>query len=83
MIGQLEARGTFGVTELELFADCSSMWFVERVIDPRAIDARVDARLRGQVAHQALFRLFSGLPKRIGSDHVEAERLDDTLEFLE
>ena len=34
------ARGTFGVTELELFADCSSMWFVERVIDPRPIDAR-------------------------------------------
>ncbi len=82
VVRQLEARGTFGVTELELFADCSSMWFVERVIDPRPIDARVDARLRGQVAHQALFRLFSGLPKRIGFDHVEAERLDDTLEFL-
>jgi ATP-dependent helicase/nuclease subunit B len=80
--GQLEARATFGVTELELFADCSSMWFVERVIDPRPIDARVDARLRGQVAHQALYRLFSGLPKRIGSDYVTAERLDDTLEFL-
>jgi ATP-dependent helicase/nuclease subunit B len=79
---QLEARGTFGVTELELFADCSSMWFVERVIDPRPIDARVDARLRGQVAHQALFRLFSGLPKRIGVDYVDADRLDDTLEFL-
>ncbi len=79
---QLEARATFGVTELELFADCSSMWFVERVIDPRPIDARVDARLRGQVAHQALFRLFSGLPKRTGTDYVDAERLDDTLEFL-
>ena len=79
---QLEARGTFGVTELELFADCSSMWFVERVIDPRPIDARVDARLRGQVAHQALFRLFSGLPKRIGVDYVDADRLEDTLEFL-
>ena len=79
---QLEARATFGVTELELFADCSSMWFVERVIDPRPIDARVDARLRGQVAHQALFRLFSGLPKRIGADYVDPNQLDDILEFL-
>jgi ATP-dependent helicase/nuclease subunit B len=82
VLRQLEARATFGVTELELFADCSSMWFVERVIDPRPIDGRVDARLRGQVAHQALFRLFSGLPKRIGSDVVTAERIDETLEFL-
>ncbi|MET0938470.1 MAG: PD-(D/E)XK nuclease family protein [Gaiellaceae bacterium] len=83
VLRELEARATFGVTELEIFADCSSMWFVERVIDPRPIDARVDARLRGQVAHQALFKLFSGLPKRIGSDSVEAERLDETLAFLE
>jgi ATP-dependent helicase/DNAse subunit B len=83
VLRELEARAAFGVTELELFADCSSMWFVERVIDPRPIDARVDARLRGQVAHQALFKLFSGLPKHIGSDRVEAERLDETLAFLE
>ena len=83
VLDELGARAAFGVTELELFADCSSMWFVERVIDPRPIDARVDARLRGQVAHQALFKLFSGLPKRIGSDRIEAERLDETLAFLE
>ena len=82
MLHELEGRGTFGVTELEVFADCSSMWFVNRVIDPRQIDGRVDARLRGQVAHQALFRLFSGLPKRFGADRVEADRLDETLEFL-
>jgi len=79
---ELASRQTFGVTELEVFADCSSMWFVERVIDPRQIDGRVDPRLRGQVAHQALFRLFSGLPKRFGADRVDAERLDETLEFL-
>jgi ATP-dependent helicase/DNAse subunit B len=83
VLRELEARAAFGVTELEVFADCSSMWFVERVIDPRPIDARVDARLRGQVAHQALFKLFSGLPKRIGSERIEAERLDETLVFLE
>jgi ATP-dependent helicase/nuclease subunit B len=82
VLRELEARGSFGVTELEVFADCSSMWFVERVIDPRPIDGRADARLRGQVAHQALFKLFSGLPKHVGSDRVEAERLDETLDFL-
>ena len=37
------------------------------------------ARLRTRRSSE----LFSGLPKRFGSDRVEAERLDETLEFLE
>lgn len=82
VLRELEARASFGVTELELFADCSSMWFVERVIDPRPIDGRADSRLRGQVAHQALFKLFSGLPKHVGSEAIEADKLDETLAFL-
>ena len=32
---QLEAKTTFNVTELERFADCSSAWLFERVIDPK------------------------------------------------
>ena len=82
VLRELAARSTFGVTGLELFADCSSMWLFGRVVDPRAIDARVDARLRGQVAHQALFKFFSSLPKRFGTDRVEAGRLDEMLVFL-
>jgi ATP-dependent helicase/DNAse subunit B len=42
----------------------------------------VDARLRGQVAHQALFRLFSTMPKRLGTERVEPTRLEETLELL-
>src|SRR5581483_7941388 len=34
---QLGSRTTFNVTELERFADCSSAWFVDRLIDPRSI----------------------------------------------
>ncbi|HEY3051610.1 MAG TPA: PD-(D/E)XK nuclease family protein, partial [Gaiellaceae bacterium] len=82
LLDELRAKETFSVTELELFADCSSVWFLERVIGPRTIDGEVDARLRGSVAHQALFKFYSGLPKRIGGERVEAERLDETLEFL-
>src|SRR5437667_10357125 len=71
VLADLRARSTFGVTELERFADCSSIWFLERLIDPKSIDARVDARLRGSIAHQALFRFYSGLPKELGGDRVE------------
>jgi ATP-dependent helicase/nuclease subunit B len=82
VLHDLSSRMTFGVTELEVFAECSSMWFVERIVDPRPIDGKVDARLRGQVAHQALFRLFSTMPKRLGTERVEATRLEETLELL-
>src|SRR5439155_2859830 len=47
VLEQLEGRTTFNVTELERFSDCSSAWFVERLLDPKTIDAEVDAKLRG------------------------------------
>ena len=82
LIDGLRAKTSFSVTELELFADCSSIWFLERLIDPRSIDAEVDARLRGSIAHQTLFKFFSGLPKELGTERVDPERLDDALAFL-
>jgi ATP-dependent helicase/DNAse subunit B len=82
VLAELEARGMFGVTELERFVDCSSIWFFERLIDPKSIDAEVDARLRGSLAHQVLFRFYSGLPKELGVDRLEPDRVDDALVFL-
>jgi len=82
VLAELAARGTFNVTELERFADCSSAWFFDRLIDPKQIDRRVDAMMRGSVAHTALNRFFVGLPRAIGSDRVEESRLDDALAFL-
>jgi ATP-dependent helicase/nuclease subunit B len=82
VLEELRARATFGVTELERFADCSSMWFVERMIDPRSIDAKVDGRLRGNVAHQTLFRFYSGLPKELGSDRVDPDNVERAVAFL-
>jgi ATP-dependent helicase/DNAse subunit B len=82
VLEELRARGTFSVTELETFVDCSSIWFVDRFLSPRRIDAEVDARLRGSVAHSALYKFFSGLPKRLGADRVTEERLDDAVAFM-
>jgi ATP-dependent helicase/nuclease subunit B len=82
VLEQLRERSSFTVTELERFADCSSVWFVERVLDPKAIDAEVDRRLRGSVAHTALFRFFSGLPRELGSERVEPARVEDAVRFM-
>jgi ATP-dependent helicase/DNAse subunit B len=82
VLAQLRERTTFNVTELERMADCSSAWFVDRVLDPKTIDAEVDAKLRGSVAHNALHKFFVALPKELGTDSVQAERVDDAVRLM-
>jgi ATP-dependent helicase/nuclease subunit B len=82
VVAELAGRTTFNVTELEAFATCSSIWFLERVIDPRTIDAEVDAKLHGSLAHTTLHRFYAGLPKELGTERVESARLEDALRFL-
>jgi RecB family exonuclease len=76
------ARTTFSATELERFADCSSAWLIERIVSPKTIDAVVDPMLRGSVAHQTLYRFYSGLPKELGVDRVDEQNVEQALGFL-
>ena len=82
VLRQLGARVSFNVTELERFSDCSSAWFVERLLDPKTIDAELDAKLRGMVAHSTLHKFFAGLPKEVGVDRVDEASLASALAFL-
>lgn len=72
---QLAAIERFSVTDLERFGDCSSIWFVERLLQPREIDFELDARLRGSVAHATLARFFSLLPGELGTDRLTVDVL--------
>ena len=76
------SRAVFSATELERFADCSSAWLVERVIDPKRIDAEPDAILRGQVVHTALNRFYASLPRELDAERVTPENLDRALELV-
>jgi ATP-dependent helicase/DNAse subunit B len=82
VLEQLRGSSVFSVTELERFADCSSAWFIDRVIEPKTIDAEVDAKLRGLVAHTALRRFFTSLPKELGGDGVPADRVEDAVDLM-
>ena len=82
VLADLAKRMTFNVTELEAFATCSSIWFIERVISPRSIDAEVDAKLRGSIAHTTLHRFYAGLPKELGVERVDPARIEDAVRFL-
>jgi ATP-dependent helicase/DNAse subunit B len=76
VLEQLGSRTSFAVTELERFADCSSAWFVERFLDPRTIDAEPDAKQRGSVAHNALYRFFSRVPAELGVEKLEPKHVE-------
>jgi ATP-dependent helicase/DNAse subunit B len=82
VLEQLGARSSFNVTELERFADCSSAWFVERFLDPRSIDAEIDAKLRGSVAHSALYKFFTRVPKELGVEKLDAHVADDARRLM-
>jgi RecB family exonuclease len=82
LLEQLDSRSTFNVTELERFADCSSAWFVDRFLDPRSIDAEVDAKLRGSVAHSALFKFFTRLPKALGVEHLDERVVEEAVRLM-
>ena len=82
VLEQLGTRLTFNVTELERFADCSSAWFVDRLLDPKSIDAEVDPKLRGSVAHSALFKFFNRLPKELGVEKLDERVEDDAVRLM-
>jgi ATP-dependent helicase/DNAse subunit B len=82
VLEELKSRTVFNVTELERFADCSSAWFFDRMIDPKTIDPEVDPRLRGSVAHNALFKFFTGFPKVLGSDRIHPDQVEDAVRFM-
>ncbi len=82
VLEQLGSRGTFSVTELERFADCSSAWFVERFLSPRTIDAEPDAMQRGSVAHTTLHRFFARIPAELGVEKLEAHHVEDAKRLM-
>jgi hypothetical protein len=82
VLADLQRRRTFNVTELERFVDCSSMWFLDRLIDPKTMDREVDARMRGSIAHQTLYRFYSGVPKELGLERVGPDDVEGALPYL-
>jgi RecB family exonuclease len=82
VLAPFAARTTFSATELERFADCSSAWLVERVIDPKTIDAQPDAILRGSVVHTTLHRFYAALPRELDAERVTEANLEGALELV-
>ena len=56
---------------------------MERQIDPKSVDAEPDALVRGQIAHQALYKFYGGLSRELGGpERVTAGTFDTALAFM-
>jgi ATP-dependent helicase/DNAse subunit B len=82
VIAPFASKSVFSATELERFADCSSAWLVERVIDPKKIDAEPDPILRGSVMHTTLNRFYSAVPRELDSERVTPENLEAAIALV-
>ena len=82
LLAELAAGERFSVTELERYGDCSSMWFVDRVLSPREIDFELDARMRGSIAHATLARFFTLLPAELGLERLSEDDLPDAYPLM-
>jgi ATP-dependent helicase/DNAse subunit B len=78
----MSGRTVFSATELERFADCSSAWLVERIVDPKTIDAEPDAMLRGQVMHTTLHRFYASLPRELDAERVTPENRERAIALV-
>ncbi len=76
VLASLAATERFSVTDLERFGDCSSIWFVERMLRPGEIDFELDAKLRGSVAHATLARFFAQLPAEVGVERLTPDTVE-------
>ena len=81
-IAPFAAKTVFSATELERFADCSSAWLVERVIDPKKIDAEPDPILRGQVLHTTLHRFYAAVPRELDSERVTEDNVEAAIDLV-
>lgn len=75
-------RDEFSVSEVESYIACPYRWFHNSVLRPQEIDAAVDARERGSLAH-AILSAFYCAWRADGRARILPEELDDALAGLD
>jgi ATP-dependent helicase/DNAse subunit B len=82
----LAERETWSASALEAWRACPVRWFVERQLRPEGLEPDPEPLVRGEFVHEALERVYAGLPDgRLGPADLPAarERLRETLAELE
>ena len=84
LAGQFAEDRVFSVTQVEAYAECPFRFFLDRVLDVKAIetpDEAFDNRVRGTIFHDALESFHSRYRNRAVSD-LSAEEAAETMEAI-
>jgi PD-(D/E)XK nuclease superfamily len=83
VLARLSGQEAYSVTELETFQTCSSLWFVERQLEPRDVEQPLDARISGSVMHNALRLFFAGVASELRVSRLRLEHLPAAFDLLD
>lgn len=72
----LASRDVFSASEVETYLQCPYLWYVQRIIRPRDLDARVDVAAEGMFGHEVLQRFYSALITETGEPRITVDVLD-------
>jgi len=72
----LASRDVFSASEVETYLQCPYLWYVQRIIRPRDLDARVDVAAEGMFGHEVLQRFYSAFVTETGEPRITADVLD-------
>jgi ATP-dependent helicase/DNAse subunit B len=70
------------VSDIEAYLQCPYRWFIERVIRPSDLDARIDASAAGQAAHGVLAGVYERFTAATGEPRITPETLGTALTLL-
>jgi ATP-dependent helicase/DNAse subunit B len=86
VLRSLAERETWSASALETWRACPVRWFVERQLNPRGLEPDPEPLVRGTFVHEALERVYAGLPGgRLGPEELPSARarLHEALAELE
>ena len=75
VLRSLAERETWSASALEAWKACPVRWFVERHLRPEGLEPDPEPLVRGEFVHEALERVYAGLPGgRLGPAELPAAR---------
>lgn len=77
VLAAIRDREPVGITGIDRFGICSSVWFVERCLEPKSIDEPIDdRRRRGTIAHSILARIYKEVPGTLSTTAIGPAEAD-------
>lgn len=72
-------RTSFSASELEAYLKCPFLWCVQRLVQPRELDDRLDAAATGRLAHDIMKRVYEVFAERTRNARVTEQSMAEAL----